>query len=193
MQDLAALASFRDVTVEERQFLKKFFNQLRDRPLEADDPLYVPLHQDKTLSPSDPVELMQRTIEWIPGESIQLFSGFRGSGKSTELRRLAKCLRGAGYLVVLSDLDDYLNLTVPIDISDFLMTVAGAFSEGLVQAKLLDEDPAQQGFWSRSRDFLTQSRVELEVSADLSPVQLKANLKSDPSFKKRLHLRGRHG
>lgn len=165
-----------------------------DRPLDPQDELYVPLCRDKRLSPADPVELLSRTIQWTPGESIQLFSGFRGTGKSTELRRLRKTLQDQGYLVVLSDIGEYLNLTVPVDVSDFLMAVAGAFSEGLVDAGLLTYDPVQEGYWSRLWDFLGRTKVELsEFSAGIGtgPVQagLKANLKSDPTFKARLQQR----
>jgi len=72
----------------------------------------------------DPVKLLARAIEWTPGETVQLFSGFRGTGKSTELRRLRKHLKDEGYLVVLCDMQDYLNLSMPVDITDFLMAVA---------------------------------------------------------------------
>jgi len=76
------------MTPEELGFLKQFFQNLREQPLEPDDPRYVHIYRDRRLAPSDPVELLARAIEWTPGESVQLFSGFRGAGKSTELRRL---------------------------------------------------------------------------------------------------------
>jgi hypothetical protein len=58
--------------------------------------------------------------------SGQLLSGFRGAGKSTELRRLRRDLTQAGYLVVLFDVFDYLSPSAPIDISDFGIVIAGA-------------------------------------------------------------------
>ncbi len=45
---------------------------------------------------------------------VQLLSGFRGTGKSTELRRLKDQLQASGYLVVLCDIEDYINLSTPI-------------------------------------------------------------------------------
>ena len=76
------------------EFLKSFYQALSDRPLDPvdDQRMYVPLYEDPTSAPTDPVHEMQTTIEWSSVESAQLFSGFRGTGKSTELRRLKRCL-----------------------------------------------------------------------------------------------------
>lgn len=178
------------MTSEERNFLRDFFRNLMEEPLDPSDPRYVPLYQDSRLVESDPVQLMFRSISWTVGESVQLFSGFRGSGKSTELRRLRERLRKEGYLVVLCDAEDYLNMSTPVDISDFLIAVAGAFGESLMEQKLLDGDPNAEGYWERFANFL-KTRVNVEqVSGRLgfggSAVEVKANLKSDPSFKQQL-------
>jgi len=184
------------MTPDERGFVKAFFRQVTDKPLDPDDPRYVDLYSDRDLAPADPVELLTRSIEWTPGESesVQLLSGFRGTGKSTELRRLRRRLQQNGYLVVLCDIEDYLNLSTRVDVSDFLMAVAGAFGDALVEAKLLDKDPAQEGYWTRLVNFLTRTKVQLsEVSAEAdvkaASVSVKANLKSDPSFREQLQQR----
>ena len=176
---------------EDRQFIRNFFRQVTDQPLEPGDPRYVNIYEDRRLLPSDPVELMARAIEFTPGESVQLLSGFRGTGKSTELRRLQKRLREAGYLVVLCDIEDYLNLSTRVDVSDFLMALAGAFGEALVKQELLEGDPVQESYWSRFVNFLVRTRVEFsEISGKLgtegASVSLKANLKNDPTFRARL-------
>ena len=130
-------------------FLQSFYQQLIDKPLEPDDRLYVPLYEKGATSPSDPVNELQATIEWSPIESAQLFSGFRGTGKSTELRRLKAQLEKAppeqgSTKVVLCDMQEYLNLTTPIDVSDFLLAVAGAFGDALkTDPALLGEDVMQ--------------------------------------------------
>ena len=110
---------------DDKNFLKSFYRQLRDRPLEPDDPMYLPLYSDSALAPADPVEQLTPAIEWGDGlESVQLFSGFRGTGKSTELRRLRARLQSQGqYKVVLCDMQQYINLTTEIDVSDFLLAV----------------------------------------------------------------------
>lgn len=183
------------MTPEERTFLKTFFRAVNDEPLEPTDPRYISLYTDLDLVTDDPVELMARTIEWTSGESVQLFSGFRGTGKSTELRRLRKRLRESNYLVFLCDIEDYLNLSTPVDVSDFLMAVAGAFGEAITETNLLGQ-PLQEDYWTRFWRFLTRTQINLaelsggiDVKAtDLATVttSIKANLKSDPTFKQRL-------
>ena len=179
---------------EERIFLRNFFQQLMDQPLSPRDERYIPLYDDPELVSDDPVELLARAIEWTPGESVQLLSGFRGTGKSTELRRLQQRLESAGYIVFLCDIEDYLNLSTPVDVSDFLMAVAGALSDAVIKQKLLDS-PQYEGYWTRFASFLTRTKIEftelsgnLDTGAGLSTT-IKANLKSDPTFKQLLQKR----
>ncbi|MGE0680518.1 MAG: hypothetical protein AB7P69_06370 [Candidatus Binatia bacterium] len=183
------------MTPEERTFLRDFFRAVTDQPLEPTDPRYISLYTDPNLVTDDPVELMARAIEWTPGESVQLFSGFRGTGKSTELRRLRKRLKESNYLVFLCDIEDYLNLSTPVDVIDFLMAVAGAFSEAITDTQLLGQ-PLQEDYWTRLWNFLTRTQVnisELSGGVDLKAAapatvtaSIKANLKSDPTFKQRV-------
>lgn len=183
------------MTPEERTFLKNFFRAVSDQPLDPDDPRYVPLYSDPQLTADDPVELLARAIEWTPGESVQLLSGFRGTGKSTELRRLRKRLKEAGYLVFLCDIEDYLNLSTPVDVSDFLMGMAGALGDAIVAEKLLDNHPSHEDYWTRFINFLTRTNIEFsELSGKVgieagASLNLKANLKSDPTFRQRLQQR----
>jgi hypothetical protein len=185
------------LTTTEREFLRDFFRSVNFLPLEPTDPKYVHIYSDPELTSdqdNDPVLLLGRAIEWTPGESVQLFSGFRGTGKSTELRRLRKLLKDQGYLVVLCDMEDYLNLSTPVDITDFLMAVAGAFGEILVEEGLLDNSPANESYWTRFTNFLTRTKVDLaeisgKIPAGAAEIDIKANLKSDPSFRQRLQQR----
>ena len=71
-----------------RAFLKSFFQAVSDKPLDADDDRYVGIYADTIALRDDPVKLLARDIEYSPGESVQLLSGFRGTGTSTELKRL---------------------------------------------------------------------------------------------------------
>lgn len=171
-------------------FLRAFFQAIHSPPLEPDDPRYVHLYEIPELATDDPVELLARGIEWTPGRSVQLFSGFRGTGKSTELRRLRHRLRQAGFLVVLCDIEDFVNLSVPLDIADFLIVLAGAFGESLAAPKLLGEDASREGYWERLTGFLRRTRIQIdEISVEAGEgvsVGLKAALKSDPSFKRKV-------
>lgn len=105
---------------EDRQLLKEIFQRLEDRPLEPGTPRYEQLYQPIYEVPGceDPVELLQRYVEFSGVESLQLFSGFRGSGKSTELLRLKHQLEGNGYVVLYSDAVKYINPSEEIEISD---------------------------------------------------------------------------
>lgn len=172
-------------------FVRDFFRALVDRPLEPDDPQYVGLYENRELADVDPVEQMARGVEWTTGnQSVQLLSGFRGTGKSTELRRLRKRLRDAGYIVLLFDIEDYLNTSERVHVSDFLITLAGAVGDIVVGEKLLP-DAGKQSYWDRVRNFLAGTRVDVsEVTVKLgvpvASVDFKANIKSDPSFTTRL-------
>ncbi len=179
----------RRVQLNDRAYLKRFFQAVADAPLEAGDPRYVALYEDNKLADDDPVELLARAIEFSPGESVQLLSGFRGTGKSTELRRLEKRLVEAGYQVVLVDIADYVNLSTPIDITDFLMAIAGAFGDSLERPEHLGKDPKHQGYWTRFAAFLQRTHIEIPEVSVAEGVALKANLKSDPTFKERLQQR----
>lgn len=174
---------------DDQTFLRDFFRAVADRPLEPDDDFYVPIYDEP--SPEDPVRLLAHGIEYTPGQSVQLLSGFRGTGKSTELRRLRSRLQANGYVVALCDIEDYVNLSTPIDVSDFLMALAGAFSEAVSDPKILGQDPAIQSYWERLIAFLTRTDInfeELKLKPNVAGVaaEMKASLKSDPTFKQKL-------
>ena len=61
----------------------------------------------EVLDDADPVLLMQRHVDFNDAQSLQLFSGFRGAGKTTELFRLRGELRKQGYVVLYADAMDY--------------------------------------------------------------------------------------
>src|ERR1044071_6791135 len=111
-----------------------------------------------------------RSIEYSTGQSVQLLAGSRGSGKSTELRRLRSKLDGRGvYKVALVDIEDYLNLSQPIDVSDFLMALAGGLGDALLAVGHLAGDPAHEVYWPRLVIFLTALNIEVPgLSTDLS-------------------------
>ncbi len=138
-------------SADDSTFLRDFFQALSDRPLEPADDVYVPIYEDRQIAGEDPVDLLARGIEWTQGEGVQLLAGLRGTGKSTELRRLRRRLAKAGNLVVLCDLEDYLDLSIPIDVGEVLMVLAGAFSDGM---RALGVDVGRESYWEQLIDFL---------------------------------------
>ena len=180
------------MTPDDRIYLKRFFQNLVDESLDPTDDRYVALYENPDLADVDPVDLLANAIEWT-AESVQLFSGYRGTGKSTELKRLKARLEKSGYLVFLCDVEDYLNLSTPVDVSDFLMVVAGMFDEA-VSGRLKDDGhpPLEEGYWERFRTFWSGLRI---ADPNFNVAGIRANLKSDPTFKEQLqrHMGGHLG
>lgn len=85
-------------------------------------------------------------------------------------------------------MEDYLNLTTPVDISDFLISATGAFSDALAADELLGKEMVKEGYWTRLGNFLTKTNVELTDGIDVG-VGLKASLKADPSFRQKVQER----
>ena len=172
--------------------LREFFNQLVDRPLEPDDPFYEPFVA--AMSDGDPIEILATRISWSEAASVHLLSGQRGSGKSTELRRLRHTLHGGGCEVFLCDMRDYMNLTTPVEITDFLISIMGALNDAL--QKQYDKGLTHQSYWERLIHFLRTDveikDLKIEGNIGAGKFGIGASLKDDPSFKQRLqeHLRG---
>lgn len=175
---------------EDVAFLSEFFRQVSAKPLGPQDPRYVPLYQDSELARFDPVDGLARAVSWIPGESVQLLSGFRGTGKSTELRRLKQNLERDHYIVLLCDMEQYLNLSTPIDVTDFLLAICGAVNEQLTRRGLLDDTLEES--WVARLTRLLDGKIEvseIKVGALGVSAGIKASLKTDPGFKQLVQKR----
>ncbi len=168
---------------EQRELLKALFNNLEDVPLEPDHPFYYPFLQ---ATADDPIAELAERISFSQSQSVNLFTGQRGSGKSTEFRRLRKMLIEDGCEVFLLDMRDYMNLTTSVEISDFLISIMAALSEAVEQR--FNKSLHHRGYLERLGDVLTS---EIQISG-IDVKGLKASLKDDPSFKQQLQqgLRG---
>ena len=179
----------------DRDFLKDAYGRLADQPLPPDSPFYEPVYQELGLD--DPVQRIATLIDFDGIESIRLFSGFRGSGKTTELLRLQRRLEAEGYAVLYADALEYVNAAEPIEISALLIALAGAFSDAL--EKTLGSRPADETFWQRIRGFLDRVHLtEAGIAAGMDTlgktaaggltagVDLKFELKSATGFRARL-------
>ncbi|MEQ1566477.1 MAG: hypothetical protein ABMA64_12620 [Myxococcota bacterium] len=178
---------------DDQAYLRDFYQALVDRPLEPDERWYVDLYRDPALATYDPIEQLATGIEWQLDQSTHLFSGFRGTGKSTELRRLrARLQQTRRHVVVLCDMVDTLNLATPVDAADFLIGVAGAFGDALEASdELLGHDPGRESYWQRVlRVFrAVDFDVELGGTFGVASATLKSNLRQDPTFRERLRER----
>jgi hypothetical protein len=181
----------------DQALLKGIYRRLEDKPLNPDDPLYEAIYARPEAE--DPVAKLKTHIEWATVESVQLFSGFRGTGKTTELFRLRRDLVGKGYLVLYANALNYISPSEEVDIVTMLMSIAGAFGEQLEEVskrKVLAES-----FWQRIGNFVTNTAVEIgDVSAKVeggppvkellgdikAGVDVKLALKTAPSFRQKL-------
>ena len=170
-----------------RDQLKTLYNALVDRVLEPGDPVYVA--QVNHSGVADAIEEIATEIDWQDGGGVCLFTGQRGTGKSTELKRLKLRLEDLGAVVFYVDLSEFMLLTKEVEISDFLVSVAGAMSEQL-QARY-GGSPGDSSYWNRLTAFL-QTKVEFkELGLKLPGFDIKAALKSDPDFKARVQQAAR--
>ncbi|HSO00141.1 MAG TPA: AAA family ATPase [Candidatus Nanopelagicales bacterium] len=124
------------MTPDELSLLKKAYQSLVDEPIEPDDLRYVAIYGTEGVG-DDPIERMAHLIRLSPGESVQLFSAFRGTGKSTELNRLHRRLAADGYKVVRIDVDDHLHTSNPLDVNNFTAMIAHRFGEAMRHPDLL--------------------------------------------------------
>jgi hypothetical protein len=138
----------------------------------------------------DPVQELANQIDLSDSAGAYLFTGNRGTGKTTELLRLATILHGYDCEVFYADMAEYLTLTQRIEVTDFLISVLGAFSEKV--AERFGEDPGRRGFFERVRDFLINTNVQFtEVKLPAGPVEFKAALQQNPTFKEQLQQKTR--
>lgn len=111
----------------------------------------------------DQVALLERQIRLTQGGQLYYFSGMRGTGKSTELKRLELMLNGRpntrAYVV---DALDYISDTHELDTLDLLLVVAAAFAHRLSQDDALGEDLLVQDSPLLRFSTWLQSDVEIQ-------------------------------
>lgn len=121
-----------------------------------------------------------------------LVAGLPGSGKSTELRRLAKSLTNdssAGLLPVHLDAESLLDLTNRIDVADIIAAILFEAERAVLTAEGKDPELAlQEGYLQRFWHWLTLTDVDigkgsLSVATGAS---LSIELKTRPSLRQRV-------
>lgn len=176
----------------DEEFLSKFYQALTARPLEfssaKENPHYVAIYKDPSLRALDPCEKLTRTIKRSPNGSVQLLSGYRGSGKSTELRRLQGELRASGrYQVVLCDMSEHMDLSTKVDITDFLIVLAGALGDSL-EAQAVLPDGSTLSYWPRLVKLLDSLAIDVAGAAP-APDRvnlLRQGLREDPVLREQM-------
>ncbi|AGP36380.1 hypothetical protein [Sorangium cellulosum] len=171
--------------------------------------LYNRCNPDEPLSPGDERNVdidvrgvrgahwtnkLARQIELSRTPVCQLFTGLRGTGKSTEIQRLAARLsdpKRRNLLTVLIDADDVLDLTVEIDISDVLALVllhaerAVLAAEGGDATSALTDGPHRRLWAWLSRTDVEIGKLTAGVEAG-AKAGVELNLKTNPTVRHRV-------
>ncbi|WP_437300136.1 hypothetical protein [Sorangium sp. So ce426] len=178
--------------------------------------LYNRCNPDEALSPGDDRNVdidhrgvrgahwtnkLARQIELSRTPVCQLFTGLRGTGKSTEIQRLAARLsdpKRRNLLTVLIDADDVLDLTVEIDISDVLALVLQQTERAVLVAEGGDAaDALTDGPLGRLWAWLSRTDVEIgKITAGIDAgakagiagarAGIELNLKTNPTLRRRV-------
>jgi len=170
-------------------YLKDAFNNCDfEKPLDWDDRRRVDLSAPGVRGGAGScIDFLRTNIELSGEPAYQLFTGFRGSGKSTELKLLARQLRQKGYSVIYVDTESYLNLRVPARVSDLLISMAAGVDSYLETACSGAGERRIGRFWERLHRFLGAEVKVDQIQIGIPSVgQLQMSLKQDPGFKQAL-------
>ncbi|MCB9764181.1 MAG: hypothetical protein H6739_30700 [Alphaproteobacteria bacterium] len=172
--------------------LRRWIRALKpDEPLGLRDPRYVDLDEDGLRGRDGScVEQLARSVLFRdPGEpSCFLFSGYPGTGKTTELRRLALQLEGVEgerSAVVFVDAEDYLDRYTPPSITDVLRILAWHLDQEALRAEGADPG-ARTTYLHRLWSWLQQDVEIKDVGLDVYGLKLMAEIKDNPNFRRRV-------
>ncbi|MCP4659103.1 MAG: hypothetical protein GY856_27150 [bacterium] len=137
--------------------------------------------------------VLESVVRLTEGPTCQLFTGFPGSGKTSELLRLVGRLENRGYLVVYADALDTIDGHHPIESSDVLLTLGLAVDQKLSQIERIGTSSRWLNRFANEIKDLLLSNVSLQKfalkmgSGGLAAGELALELKANPSFRR--HLR----
>jgi hypothetical protein len=138
------------------------------------------------------VDRLAEPVELSTDPVLLLFSGLRGSGKSTELLRLSQRLshpRGANLLPVYIDALEILDTAGTVDIPDIIASVVHSAEECLLRAEGKDAAQAlQEGYLTRLWTWLTRTGIDPKQAEYSIPGGLKLilEMKTRPTLRQRV-------
>lgn len=159
-----------------------------DRPLEAGSAQYIPLDSDPPVRGRvSCIDTMYRTIMLTKGrESCQLFTGFPGTGKTTELRRLKAKLHEAAQpsaYAISIDFESYIDLFTPPTIMDIVRVLAYCLDQAADKAEGKDQEAAP-AYSRRLFTYIAKTSPTLkEIGFEAFGASLMLEFKNNPSFR----------
>ena len=163
----------RIIPLMDKQQLRQFGAALleTDEALTPNDPRYVPgLHGT---AEEDVISALLEEILTRPalGSHLFYFTGQRGTGKSTELRRLEQLLKAENTEVIRFDSLDFITETEPVSVESVLLLVTAGLAAWADEH--YKQDFLTAGAWTRFADWLKTDVVLTEVSAFSLKLKLK--------------------
>ena len=165
------------------QSLKQLYNVFDPaHPLEAGDPSYMDCQEVR--GDFNPVEALSREILWADNNfTCQLYTGHRGGGKSTELKRLIHDLKEQGYQVV------YFDALEDIDPEDacYADILVACTRRLLAELKTGEARPVQTWFETFMASLKEFGLTSLEVeNFDVSFANFTAKIKAVPTSRRKI-------
>lgn len=139
--------------------LDHIYNAFDPSPLPAGSPLYVECKEVR--GGADVFVELGRRIQRSDKPTCQLYSGHRGGGKSTELRRLQRNLDQKGCLVVYFSAEDEDINPEDVEYTDILLACTRHLLEGLKTA-----DPKPVLGWLSDRWQALNAVLQTDISID---------------------------
>lgn len=157
------------------------------RPLPAGNAHYVPLDEVRGGDDLSCIEALEQNVELLD-ESCQLFTGFLGTGKTTELRQLQHRLEGRKDLpthVLYVDFEEYIDKYAPISITDVLRVLAYCLDREATRAE--GEDPDKKpGYLKRFYDLVRQTEITPKLDFNMQGASLMLEIKNNLDFRRRV-------
>lgn len=144
----------------------------------------------------DPVARLRQAIEWEVSDygNAYLFSGLRGSGKTTELNRLIEELQkdpAEPVATYYCDVSNYLNLNDPkLSLPDLLMTVLAGLADAVRQAFGPDCLGNENSIWARIQRKLNADvtfKPKFKTGMGGTSIEIEAALNENPDFRQQLN------
>lgn len=142
------------------------------------------------------VDSIRLAADGFESASTHLFSGFRGTGKTTELSRLTRELEQHGFTVLRMSARAYHPLTEALSIEELAVLLAAGIGEAARETlgeKQLD-DAAREEVWKQIKQTIERAFANTNLSIKLGPMELRAALWQGDSASANLQklIGGRH-
>lgn len=189
---------------EREQRIREFYNAIDvSREIEfepgvtggrgLDEKVYVAeLHKDGMFLPR---KALHNAIRNSASAERYFFTGMRGAGKTTELRRLKRDLEESGFIAFYVDMTEYLPLNSAVEIGDFLLVLLAALANCVHEDERFEKDLTKIGVRERLVNFLA-NEIKLEgfdwtTEFWGQKLGFKFKLKQNPQFKAQLQAKSR--